>query len=570
MGAASVLPDLVLEDRSDDIAPEDVDRELDKFHGAIEMAREATHQIRRRTGDQLYEKLADLFSVQEMMLDDPLFVEEVEEKIRESHLRAESAVMETLETIEHSFAEKFTDDALQGRMIDLVDVGWRVLRHMDTSAITPGLPHGGVLVARDLAPSMAVRLEDSDVDGLVTSNTDQSSHTAVVAQALELPAVGIRDDRFFERIDPGDDVIVAANRDRVLVNPTEEEKQNYAEAREQFYRFTHTIRRRADEINDEELPCAIRGNIGLVSELPFLREQGGHGAGLVRTELLFMARRDNYPTFEDQLKTYRHLASSIAPYTATIRTFDVGGDKEAFQSAPEKPGKRGRGVHRSLRERDHFITQLKALVETYKDHDNVKILIPMVGGPGEIRDVRDLLESIAEELNAELPPIGVMVEIPSSVFLLPEITEVVDFLSIGTNDLTHYLMGGDRFEDTEVDFVEIPDPSLFRCIDEIIGSAKQGNCPVSICGELAGNPVFTPVLIGLGISELSMSPIRIPEVKLVAREVGSEQTHELAGTVMDIDDRASIRSWVSDQLGPIVQDCLYQEDMAPESREYNY
>jgi phosphotransferase system enzyme I (PtsI) len=570
IGTASVLPELVFETSSDTVGDDEVEDELATFHEALEKARADTDQIRRRTGDQLYEQLVELFSVQEMMLEDPLFVEGVESAIKESNLRAESAVMQTLETIRGDFQERFSDDAMQGRMIDLVDVGWRVLQHLDTSVMSPGLPHGGILIARDLAPSMAVMLEDSDIDALVTTNVDQSSHTAVVAQALELPAVGIREERFFEEVEPGEDVIVAANRDRVIVDPSEEELERYENARERFYQFTHRIRDEADQIDDESLPCAIRGNIGLLSEIPFMKKHGGHGAGLVRTELLFMGQRDDYPGEETQKEVYDRLASSVAPYMATIRTFDVGGDKEAFQHAPEEPGKRGRGIHRSLREGETFATQLRALVETYQEHENLKILIPMVGGPGEIRAVRDMLEQIADSRNADLPPLGVMIEVPSSVFYLPEITDVVDFLSIGTNDLTHYLVGVDRFEQGGVDFVETPSPALFRCISRINEVAAPANCTVSVCGELAGNPAFTPVLLGLGVNELSMSPIRIPEVKLVARDVSPDRADELAERVLTLDERNEMKEWVREELGPIVENLLNLEDVDPSGRKYHY
>ncbi|MFP4687528.1 MAG: phosphoenolpyruvate--protein phosphotransferase, partial [bacterium] len=536
IGPASVLPEYQFEMENVKIIPGEADKEIDRFYRALEKTRESTHELIEHVSNTLFEQMGELFSVQELVLKDPAFTSRVTKGIEKDNLCAESAVIEALRELNKKFTDRTAGGALESRSVDFLDVGMRVLQHMEATVAHPQLPQGGILIARQIAPSLAIRLGEYSVDGLITANTDRSSHTAVVAQALELPAVGLRDEEFYELVEPGMEIIVGSNQNQVIVNPTEKTLKIYRTAREQFFRFTSEIRKQTRDLSDEDLPIIIRGNLGLLAEVPLLKRQGGSGAGLVRTEFLFMGQSDEIPDEALQVETYHQLCHFMDPAPVTIRTFDMGGDKTTYRESADVGG---RGIYRTLYNRDAMREQLRALIRVYQEHDNLRIMLPLVGSAAEVRVVKKMMAEIAGEKGWDLPPLGIMVEVPSVLFQIEEIIEQVDFLSLGTNDLLNYLVGCDRFATVEADSVDFPDPVLFRFINRLVTAVGEREIPIGICGEIAANPIYTPVLIGLGLTELSLAPMRMPEVKLVASRCEMEAAKRFAEKVLELTDRRS-------------------------------
>lgn len=556
IGLASVLPDMRIDYPEDEIQSSETEEEYADFQDALERAKTATGRIKDRASESFQDSLSNLFSVQEMILEDPLFIEGVRQRIQNQLLCAESAVIETLQGIQDEFVSKTEDTPIQTRKIDIMDAGWRVLRHLDTSLFSPRLPQDGIIVAVDLTPSMAVRLEETSVEGIVIQNVDRSSHIAVIAQALEIPAVGIMDNVFYREVDPGTRLIVGANQNRVIVDPAKDTIEAHRDAQEKYFRFTRELTDRTRDLEEEDLSITVRSNLGFLSEVSMVQRHGGFGAGLVRTEFLFMAHSAEFPDFDTQKNVYSQLADSLSPHGVTLRTFDLGGDKTGFDSDVAflgDEGKRGRGISRSLEEGTELTKQLRAMLETHDEYGNVRILLPMVGSPDEVRKVRELVRELADELDVEVPELGVIVEIPSLVFMLEDLAEYVDFLSIGTNDLMYYLIGADRFAWQSRDFVDLPDPALLRCIHRIAEESEELGLEVSVCGEIAGNPLFTPVFLGMGVAELSMSPIRIPEVKLVGKLCETGVAEEFAGSAVSLTGRDELVDWVHEDLTPYIE-----------------
>lgn len=556
IGLASVLPDMRIDYPEDEIQSSETEEEYADFQDALERAKTATGRIKDRASESFQDSLSNLFSVQEMILEDPLFIEGVRQRIQNQLLCAEAAVIETLQGIQDEFVSKTEDTPIQTRKIDIMDAGWRVLRHLDTSLFSPRLPQDGIIVAVDLTPSMAVRLEETSVEGIVIQNVDRSSHIAVIAQALEIPAVGIMDNVFYREVDPGTRLIVGANQNRVIVDPAKETIEAHRDAQEKYFRFTRELTDRTRNLEEEDLSITVRSNLGFLSEVSMVQRHGGFGAGLVRTEFLFMAHSAEFPDFETQKNVYSQLADSLSPHGVTLRTFDLGGDKTGFDSDVAFLGdeaNRGRGISRSLEEGTELTKQLRAMLETHDEYGNVRILLPMVGSPDEVRKVRELVRELADELGVEVPELGVIVEIPSLVFMLEDLAEYVDFLSIGTNDLMYYLIGADRFAWQSRDFVDLPDPALLRCIHRIAEESEDLGLEVSVCGEIAGNPLFTPVFLGMGVAELSMSPIRIPEVKLVGKLCETGVAEEFAGSAVSLTGRDELVEWVHEDLTPYIE-----------------
>jgi phosphotransferase system enzyme I (PtsI) len=570
IGLASVLPDMRIDYPKEEIGSDETEQEYQEFKEALERAKKTTGQIKDRASESFQDSLSNLFSVQEMILQDPLFIEGVRQRIQNQFLCAEAAVIETLQGIQDEFARKTEDTPIKTRKIDIMDAGWRVLRHLDTSLFSPRLPQDGIIVAVDLTPSMAVRLEDTSVEGIVIQNVDRSSHIAVIAQALKIPAVGILDNQFYREVDPGTRLVVGANQNRVIVDPDKDTIEAHRDARDKYFRFTEQLTDRTRSMDDEPLPITVRSNVGFLSEVSMVQRHGGHGAGLVRTEFLFMAHSAQFPEFETQKTVYSKLSESLSPHPVTLRTFDLGGDKTGFDSDVaflSEDQQQGRGISRSLREGTELTKQLRAMLETHKDHGNVRILLPMVGSPDEVKQVRELMSDLAEEIGVELPEIGVIVEIPSLVFMLEDLANYVDFLSIGTNDLMYYLIGADRFAWQSRDFVDLPDPALLRCINKIAVQSDELDLSISVCGEIAGNPLFTPVFMGMGVSELSMSPIRIPEVKLVAQRCEADVAGQFAERAISLTGRDELVDWVQDDLTPYIENLFEESDLLEKGQD---
>ncbi len=567
IGPASIMPDLNYQFKEVHIYHDSVEKELERFNQALENTKNSTRKLRDHVTNTLFDDLGQLFTLQESLLEDPGFTGRVVLLITEDQLCAESAVMKTMKQLEEQFVEKTSGKPQSTRAIDFLDAGMRLLGHLEAPISRPRLPHGGVLIARRIAPSVAVFLDDYEIEGLVVENTNRSSHIAVVAQSLEIPTVGLTSENFYRDIKVGCPTIVSANRNRVYLNPDEQQLATHREAQKSFRQFTTSICQETNKIDPDNLPLQIRGNLGLMEEIPLLEKYGGRGAGLVRTEFLFLGHSTDMPDEAIQAEIYHRLARFVAPEPANLRTFDFGGDKETFKEPDEVEG---RGIYRELFNHDLLRAQLRAMCRAYQENRNISIMLPLVGTLEEIEQVKQLLQQFAREKSWEIPPLGIMVEIPSVYFALDDILPEVDYISFGTNDLMNYLLGADRFGSPVADSVNFPDPSLFGFMEMVIEKAKNNRVSTALCGEIGANPLFTPVFVGMGLDELSMAPMRIPEVKLVASRCPLEKARELARTALNITCRRQNKQWIREELGPYVQEILREKSIPLEGREFDY
>jgi phosphotransferase system enzyme I (PtsI) len=408
-----------------------------------------------------------------------------------------------------------------------------------------------VLVAHDLSPAETAQLDGDRIVGIVTEAGGRTSHTAIMAQSLGIPAV-VGVESIVSLVCDGDRIIVEGNTGRVHLRPdaatrrvVRERARCYALREREILRVTDLPGETRDGHRIE-----ILGNIESADEVPRLLERGAGGVGLMRTEFLFMNRRQP-PDEEEQLQQYRAVLRAVRPDPVVVRTLDLGGDKLAsgLKTREEaNPALGMRGIRRSLADRSTFRTQLRAMLRA-SAHGQLRVLLPLVTGMAEVREARRCLDEVCAELEREGHPydphfqVGVMVETPAAVTLSDILIREVDFLSIGTNDLIQYTIAVDRSNEQVAYLYNALHPAVLRAIWKVVDSAHRAGAAVCVCGEMAGDPVNSLVLVGLGVDQLSMNPHAIPEVKQLVRASTFESARALAAelrelpTVADVTDR---------------------------------
>lgn len=408
--------------------------------------------------------------------------------------------------------EKLDSDYLRAREVDVRDIAERMMRHLIGATPTSDVhsPSGSIIVARELVPSDAIALANSSVVGIVTQFGGKLGHTAIIARSLGIPAVsGIMN--VTKRITSGMNVLIDGEAGIVTADPTADRLTDFNARIVELERLSD-----AAEVTDAG-PCrtldgtviTLGGNVGLQADLDQVLHRGLAGVGLFRTEFLYLQSEER-PKAESQLHTYAKMSERLGDRPLVIRTFDLGGDKlPPFLSLDQELNPailNFRGLRFSLVEKDLLRSQLTAIVQVAQTAD-VKILFPMVVGGDDFLQAIGVIEEVMKDRGAlRRPQIGAMIETPAALFCLEEILELADFIAIGTNDLTQYLLAVDRDLTPDGDVVTAMHPAVLRAIEHIVGAAERWDCPVSVCGEEAGEPEFAELLIGLGVSELSVSP----------------------------------------------------------------
>jgi phosphotransferase system enzyme I (PtsI) len=401
-------------------------------------------------------------------------------------------------------------------------------------------PEGSIVTAHDLSPAdTALLLHDRKVAGFVTDAGTKTSHTAIVARALEVPAV-VGVGRVSALADKGDWIILDGLRGMVILNPSPGERADYDAARERWLDHERELRATRDlpATTHDGVSVRLVGNIEFAEEVPSLVDHGGEGVGLYRTEFLFMGRTD-MPNEEEHYRTYAKVLSELAPRPVTIRTFDLGADKlpSGVRSHDENPALGLRAVRYCLRHPDMFRAQLRGLLRA-SVHGNLKVMFPMVSGIAELRAAKRALLEAREELRKQgvetrMPPVGIMVELPSAAMIADRLARECDFLSIGTNDLIQYTMAIDR-QNKDVAYLYRPlHLAVLRMLKLVCDAGRAASIPVSMCGEMAGEPLYALVLLGLGLDELSMNGPSIPLVKRIVRAASAEDGRRLVDRLLE-------------------------------------
>jgi phosphotransferase system enzyme I (PtsI) len=529
------------------LAPDDVEPELARLEAAVALAVQQLEDVRTKVAAAEGAEHVAIIDVHRAMLRDPTFVDEVRRLVREERVNVEWAVKRAVRRIKASFSSD--DEFFRERRADIDYVGERIIKNLLGQGVDVDErpPEGAVILARDLSPAdTALLLHDRRVAGLVTDVGGTTSHTAIVARALEIPAV-VGAARASSVAQRGDWVVVDGGRGVVIVNPSVGERADYEVARSrQLERETELARLRDLPAQTQDgFSVRMLGNIEFAEEVPGLLSHGGEGVGLYRTEFLYLGHSE-LPTEEEHFRDYRRILQAMGNRPVTVRTFDLGGDKlpAGQKNHAENPALGLRAIRYCLRHPDLFRAQLRALLRAGV-HGNLRIMFPMVSGVAEVRAGKRMLAEVREELAGEglsvkLPPVGVMVELPSAAMVADRLAAEVDFFSIGTNDLIQYTIGVDR-QNKDVAYLYRPlHLAVLRILKLVCDAGREAGIPVSMCGEMAGEPLYTLVLLGLGFSELSMNGPSIPLVKRVIRSVSAEEGRELAARLMQLTAAADI------------------------------
>jgi phosphotransferase system enzyme I (PtsI) len=543
------------------IQSEQVDGEVKRFRGAIEVSRNQLIEIKEKILDPEVRRHSFILDVHLMILDDQMLIQDTVETIRKKKVNAEWALDLTLEKLDTAF-KAIEDEYLRERRSDLHYVSARIFRnllgkkHDDISKIKGKV----IVVAHDLSPADTLQMNLKNVAGFITDIGGKVSHTAILSRSLGIPAV-VGLEVATSLINGGDPLIMDGDTGEVVINPTEKVLESFLERKRRIKTMEREVLKYASlpaETRDG-VRVRLHANIEMVDEIPSAKNHGAEGIGLYRTEILYLNRKD-LPTEEEHYQTYRRLAESISPAVATIRTLDIGGDKflSNYSAGNEmNPAMGLRAIRFSMKEVDIFKIQLRGILRA-SIHGKLRILFPMISGVGEIRQAKAILEDVKKNLaKARVPfdqgiEIGAMIEIPSASITADILAREVDFFSIGTNDLIQYALAVDRINEHVSYLYEPLHPAILRIIRTVVQAAHQVGIPAAICGEMAAEPAYSLVLLGLGLDEFSMNPAAIPKVKKVLRMSRFEETQDLVEQVFQFPTASEIeghvRNWMAERF----------------------
>ena len=543
------------------IHPDQVEEEVKRFLKAIQESQNQLMEIKEKILDLEVRRHSFILDVHLMILDDQMLIQDTVDTIRKKKVNAEWALDLTLEKLDTAF-EAIEDEYLRERRSDLHYVSERIFRnllgkkHDDITKIKGKV----IVVAHDLSPADTLQMNLKHVAGFITDIGGKVSHTAILARSLSIPAV-VGLEVATSLINGGDLLIIDGETGEIVINATEEISQAFVERK----RRTKSLER--EVLKYASLPAETRdgvrvrlqANIEMVEEVPSAKMHGAEGIGLYRTEILYLNRKD-LPTEEEHYQTYRRLVESVYPATATIRTLDIGGDKflpDYSKSNEMNPAMGLRAIRFSLKETEIFKTQLRGILRA-SVHGKLRILFPMISGVEEIRQAKAILEEVKRGLvKAKIPfdrgiKTGAMIEIPSASDIADILAKEVDFFSIGTNDLIQYALAVDRINEHVSYLYEPLHPAVLRIIRWVVQSGHQAGIPVAICGEMAAEPAYAIILLGLGLDEFSMNPVSIPKVKKMLRMSMFEETRSLVEKLFQFSTASEIerhvRNWMAERL----------------------
>ncbi len=552
IGKAFVLEDEEVIISRLEIPKEQIRREVKRFKEALSKTYRDLDATEAKVLKTLGKQHARLIDAHRLILSDPLITHDVPKRIVTERVNAEFALSEALEMVNQAF-EKIEDEFFRERRHDLFDVGKRLLSHLLKAEKRPlsEIRETAILIARNLLPSDTLNLKEAKVLAFATDLGGKTSHTAILAQSLEIPAVvGLSD--VSHRVRTGELVIVDGEEGMVIINPGPEAIQKYLRAQERATaqeRALEALKGLPSETKDGHR-VQLQANLDALEELKTIVSLKGDGIGLFRTEFLYL-NRTTPPSEDEQVKVYTQVAKALAPLPVVIRTADIGGDRLSQLGLEGPPSETNpfmglRGIRLSLRYPDIFRTQLRAILRAAA-HGEVKILLPMVGTLSEIQSAKKLLAAAQRELAAEgrefgeKVPFGIMIEIPSAVLMLDQFLNEVDFISIGTNDLVQYLLAVDRINEHVSHLYEPMHPAVLRVLAQIAETAKRRGKGVSICGEMTSDPRAVPLLIGLGIDSLSVSPRMFLRIKQAVRTIHRKTVQGLAQEALKVTDPQEVQ-----------------------------
>ncbi len=546
------------------IPKQQVEAEVRRFRQAVGVAQRQVHQAMDRFREAFSSERAYILEAHLMMLKDRNLGRQVEDCIRHNRVNAEWAVRDVSNYLLDIYAQ-ITDDYLRERGSDVADVAHRLIRILSGTKTRDlnELAEDSIIVAEDLLPSVAADLDPRRVLGFVTNAGGWTSHTSIIARSVNIPAVvGVRD--IAQHIRSGETIIIDGATGAVIVNPLPETLRFYAEQRErqQEQQLHYLEERELPAITRDGREVKLRANIELIEEIEAFRRFNAAGVGLYRSEFLYAQAASGLPTEEEQYEAYRFLAEMCGDDGAVIRTFDLGGDKlhlEGFK--PERNPALGlRAIRLSLAVDPILRTQVRAILRAAWQPDGkprLKILLPFVSNLDEVRKAKEIIAEVERDLraegveHAEEVEIGVMVEVPAAVIMAEPLAREADFFSLGTNDLTQSLLAVDRGNENVSELFDPMHPAVLRAIKYVADSARKINIPINVCGEMASNPTQVIMLLGLGLTDLSMTPSAIPAIRRLVRSIRLEDAEKLAAQAIALETPADVHRYVQTHLSEL-------------------
>ncbi len=532
--------------------------EEEKLKKALDLSAGQIDCIIKKTVVEFSEEEAAIFEAHRLILEDPELIDGIKERILRGGISASNAANQVIQSYVELFSD-MEDEYMRERAADVRDVGNRLIRNilgMTEQDITK-LDSDVILAAHDLTPSDTAMMDKRHVKGFITNIGGRTSHTAIMARSLDIPAVlGLCS--ITERIQSGDMVVVDGDDGKVVVNPDEKALLFYQEKMEQRNRMKSELKKTAKlpSVTLDGRHVEIAANIGCPEEAGPVLDFGGEGIGLYRTEFLYMDR-DCFPDEEEQFEAYRSVAEKMGEKPVIIRTLDIGGDKKlSYLPVLEEmnPFMGLRAIRLCFQMREMFKTQLKAILRA-GCFGNVRIMYPMISGVDEVIEANRILEEAKGELREAGTPYkdnimrGVMIEIPSAAVTADLIIEEVDFFSIGTNDLCQYTLAADRMNE-KISYLYQPfHPAVLRLIQNVIHESHRAGKFTGMCGEMAGDPAAALLLIGMGLDELSMSPSAIPAIKKLVRGISLKEAENVARHALTLASASQIREYCEEKAG---------------------
>jgi phosphotransferase system enzyme I (PtsI) len=544
------------------IGDKQVSQEVERFKEALNATKQQIIALKNGMPDQLKQH-AFILDTQLMIMDDGMLSKSTVDTITKEKMNAEWALKKSMQKIRQLF-QQIDDGYIRERINDVEYVAERVLRNLAgkeqerLSEITDRV----IIVAHDLSPADTSEMNIGKVMGFITDVGGPTSHTAIMAQALEIPAV-VGLESITQRVQDGVLLVVDGNSGEVIIDPDDEVIISYQEKQLELERYRSSIDRishlPAETVDGHRI--AVHANLELLEEVVSARDHGAEGIGLYRTEFLYL-RSKGVPSEKELYEDYKELAEIVAPAPVNIRTLDIGGDKFSSDlnlTREMNPALGLRAIRFCLREPKIFKSQLRAVLRA-SAYGQVRLLLPMISGLQEILDTKRILKDVKKELNkkkikyARNIKVGIMIEIPSAVTMADALAKHVDFFSIGTNDLIQYALAIDRINEHVAYMYQPFHPAILKMIQHVVMAAKNAGIKVALCGEMAGDPLCVFILVGLGLDELSMNAQSIPMIKKIIRSISMKEAQADLEHIMQLETAKEVRKFIVKKMKPLISE----------------
>lgn len=541
----------------------EVPAEIERFREALEATRNDIMKTRALAVKQAGDIVARIFDSHLLILEDVLLIEETLERLSQEKISADALVHDIMQRTYKSLKAQ-QGEYFSQRADDVQDVSRRIIYNLQglKDQHLSDLSKPVIVIAPNLSPSDIIHLDRKHVLGIAIDLGGATSHTAILTRSIEVPAVtGLKN--VTDLIDSGQHVVINGNSGKVVLSPTKVHLGQYAAKRKRYLSFMTKLKKLRDlptETTDGRR-IELMANIELPIEANAVKEHGGEGIGLFRTEYLFLTRK-NLPSEQEQIEEYRHVVEAVHPGPVVIRTFDLGGDK--IMPGLELPKENNpflgwRAIRVSLDMEDLLRAQFSAILQVSAERD-VRILLPLISDLNEVRQAKLVLNQVMDDLgkqniafNSDIK-LGIMIEVPSAVIMANELAKECDFFSIGTNDLVQYTLAVDRGNENVAQLYTAYHPAILRMIRSAVLAAHEAGIPVALCGEMAGDPLATLLLVGLELDELSVSPVVLPEIKKIIRSTNSETARNVAGQVFQYNTAEEVENHLMETMKELFAD----------------